>query len=127
MSEEKQGLSEVQKLMIAVVGVFAAGFIMVGANKEQSKEQKESAAQIRALVAMQEMATQKCPKLIEGKTGTQVFFPTRTDTDKNTYVLMEWENVEGANFKKATCTLTLALGGVSKLIIDDKVLIDKKI
>jgi len=127
MSEEKQGLSETQKLMLAVVGVFAAGFIMVGVNKDQSNEEKEAAAQIRSLVAMQEMANQKCPKLIEGKTGTQVFFPTRTDTDKSTYVTMEWENIEGANFKKATCTLALSLGGVSKLVIDDKVLIDKKI
>lgn len=127
MSEEKQGISEVQKMIIAVVGVFVVGFVMVGANKEQTSEQKEAAAQIRSLVAMQEMATQKCPKLIESKTGTQLFFPTRTDTDKNTYVTMEWENIEGANFKKATCTLALSLGGVSKLVIDDKVLIDKKI
>lgn len=127
MSEEKQGISEVQKLMLAVVGMFVVGFIMVGANKEQSKEEKEAASQIRSLVAMQEMANQKCPKLIESKTGTQVFFPTRTDTDKNTYVTMEWENVEGANFKKASCTLAQSLGGVSKLVIDDKVLIDKKI
>jgi TctA family transporter len=127
MSEEKKGMSETQKLMIAVVGVFAAGFIMVGVNKDQTNEEKEAAAQIRSLVAMQEMANLKCPKLIEGKTGTQVFFPTRTDTDKSTYVTMEWENIEDANFKKATCTLALSLGGVSKLVIDDKVLIDKKI
>lgn len=126
MSEEKQGLSETQKLMIAVIGVFVAGFVLVGANKEQSNEEKEAASQIRSLVAMQDMANQKCPKLVENKTGTQVFFPTRTDTDKTTYVTLEWENVEGANFKKATCTLALSLGGVSKLVIDDKVLIDKK-
>ena len=127
MSEEKQGISETQKLMMAVVGVFVAGFVMVGANKEQSNEEKEAASQIRSLVAMQEMANQKCPKLIENKTGTQVFFPSRTDTDKATYVTMEWTGEPGANFKKATCTLALSLGGVSKLVIDDKVLIDKKI
>lgn len=127
MSEEKTGISEVQKLMIAVIGVFVAGFVMVGINKEQSNEEKEAASQIRSLVAMQEMANQKCPKLIENKTGTQVFFPSRTDTDKTTYVTMEWIGEEGANFKKATCTLALSLGGVSKLVIDDKVLIDKKI
>lgn len=119
-------MGETQKLMIAVVGVFVVGFVMVGLNKEQSNEEKESAAQIRNLVAMQEMANQKCPKLVESKTGTQVFFPSRTDTDKATYVTLEWTGEEGANFKKATCTLHMQLGGVSKLVIDDKVLIDKK-
>ncbi len=120
-------MSEVQKIMIAIVGVFVAGFLLVGASKEQTNEEKESAAQIRALVAMQEMATQKCPKLIENKTGTQVFFPSKTDTDKSTYVTMEWIGEADANFKTASCTLHLSLGGVSKLVIDDKVLIDKKI
>lgn len=120
-------MSEVQKIMIAIVGVFVAGFLLVGASKEQTNEEKESAAQIRALVAMQEMATQKCPKLIENKTGTQVFFPSKTDTDKATYVTMEWIGEADSNFKTASCTLHLSLGGVSKLVIDDKVLIDKKI
>ncbi len=120
-------MGETQKLMIAVIGVFAAGFIMVGVSKDQSNEEKEAAAQIRTLVAMQEMATQKCPKLIENKTGTQVYFPSKTDTDKTTYVTMEWVGEQGANFKTASCTLHLSLGGVSKLVIDDKVLIDKKI
>ncbi|OQW78752.1 MAG: hypothetical protein BVN35_03605 [Proteobacteria bacterium ST_bin11] len=119
-------MGETQKLMIAVVGVFVAGFIMVGVSKDQSNEEKEAAAQIRTLVAMQEMATQKCPKLIENKTGTQVYFPSKTDTDKATYVTMEWVGEKDSNFKTASCTLHLALGGVSKLVIDDKVLIDKK-
>ncbi|TPQ28900.1 hypothetical protein PL263_00170 [Methylomonas sp. EFPC3] len=120
-------MGEIQKAMIAVVGVFVVGFILVGASKEQSNEEKEAASQIRSLVAMQEMANQKCPKLIQNKTGTQVYFPSKTDTDKATYVTMEWVGEPGSNFKTASCTLHLSLGGVSKLIIDDKVLIDKKI
>jgi hypothetical protein len=119
-------MGETQKLMIAVVGVFVAGFILVGVSKDQSNEEKEAAAQIRTLVAMQEMANQKCPKLIENKTGTQVYFPSKTDTDKTSYVTMEWIGEKDSNFKTASCTLHLALGGVSKLVIDDKVLIDKK-
>lgn len=119
-------MGETQKLMMAVVGVFVVGFVLVGANKEQSNEEKEAASQIRTLVAMQEMATQKCPKLIENKTGSQVFFPSKTDTDKETYVTMEWVGEEGQNFKTASCTLHQQLGGVSKLVIDGKVLIDKK-
>lgn len=115
-----------QKLMIAVAGVFVVGFLMVGASKEQTNEQKEAASQIRTLVAMQEMATQKCPKIIQDKTGSQVFFPSKTDTDKETYVTMEWIGEKGDNFKTASCTLHSQLGGISKLVIDDKVLIDKK-
>jgi len=120
-------MGETQKVIAAVVGVFVVGFMMVGASKQQSTEDKEAAAQIRSLVAMQEMANQKCPKLILNKTGTQVYFPSKTDTDKNTYVTMEWVGESGANFKTASCTLHLSLGGVSKLVIDDKVLIDKQI
>lgn len=126
-NNEKQPMSETQKLIYAVAGVFVVGFLLVGASKEQSNEEKEAASQIRSLVAMQEMANQKCPKMIENKTGSQVFFPTRTDTDKETYVTMEWIGEQGQNFKKATCTLHMSLGGISKLVIDDKVIIDKKI
>ena len=76
---------------------------------------------------MQEMASQKCPKLIQNKTGTQVYFPSKTDTDKTSYVTMEWIGEKDSNFKTASCTLHLSLGGISKLVIDDKVLIDKKL
>lgn len=119
-------MSEAQKLMAAVVGVFVVGFLMVGASKDQSPQEKEAASQIRSLVAMQEMANIKCPKLIQNKTGSQVYFPSKTDTDKETYVTLEWIGEAGDNFKTASCTLHQQLGGVSKLVIDGKVLIDKK-
>jgi len=118
-------MGELKKVGLALVGAMIIGFIMVGMSKQQSNEEKESAAQIRTLVAMQEMANQKCPKLIQDRTGTQVYFPSKTDTDKTTYVTMEWIGEADSNFKTASCTLKLAIGGVSKLVIDDKVLIDK--
>lgn len=118
-------MGELKKVGLALVGAMIIGFIMVGMSKQQTNEEKESAAQIRTLVAMQEMATQKCPKLIQERTGTQVYFPSKTDTDKTTYVTMEWVGESDSNFKTASCTLKLAIGGVSKLVIDDKVLIDK--
>ncbi len=118
-------MGELKKVGLALVGAMIVGFIMVGMSKQQSNEEKESAAQIRTLVAMQEMANQKCPKLILDRTGTQVYFPSKTDTDKTTYVTMEWVGEADSNFKVASCTLKLAIGGVSKLVIDDKVLIDK--
>jgi len=120
-------MNKTQQIIAAVVGVFVAGFLLVGGNKEQTTQQKEAASMIRAVASMQGMANQKCPALVKKETGTQVYFPSKTDTDKATYVTLEWIGGEGDNFKTASCTLHISLGGVSKLVIDDKVIIDKKI
>ena len=120
-------MSHVQKLMIAIAGVFIIGFIMVGTNKQQTVEQKEAAAMIRALSGMQNMALKKCPKLIKKFTGSSVVsLVSNSDTDKATYLTLEWLGDEGDNFKKATCTLTVQRGGITKLIIDGKVVVDKE-
>lgn len=49
-------MNNTQKLMAAVVAVFAMGFLMVGSNKDETNQQKEAAAMIRAVAAMQTMA-----------------------------------------------------------------------
>ncbi len=119
-------LGNTQKLMIAVVGVFVIGFIMVGSNKEQTDGQKEAAAMVRALAGMQTMAHKKCPQLIKEHTGTQITtLVTNQESDNSTYLTLEWEGEKGDNFKTASCTLTAIRGGVSKLVIDGKVVIDK--
>jgi hypothetical protein len=123
-------MTETQKIVIAVIGVFVAGFILVGTSKEKpSVEQMEAASTIRNYVAMQEMANQKCPQAIMNETGEQVYFPSETKSDKETYITLIWmgENLKKGGFKKASCTLHSALGGISELIIDDKVVIKKKI
>ena len=123
-------MSETMKIVIAVIGVFVAGFVMVGLSKEEpSTAQKEAAATIRNYVAMQTMAGEKCPVAIKKETGEQVFFPSETKSDKETYVTMIWlgEDAKTGGFKKAACTLHAALGGISELVIDDKVIIKKKI
>ena len=123
-------MSETMKIVIAIIGVFVAGFIMVGISKEKpSVEQMEAASTIRNYVAMQEMANKKCPQAIMNETGEQVFFPSETKSDKETYITLIWvgENTKTGGFKKASCTLHAALGGISELIIDDKVIIKKKI
>lgn len=123
-------MSEVQKIMLAVVSVFVIGFVMVGESKQdQPIEQVEAAARIRNNVAMQTMASEKCPPKIKEVTGEQVFFPSATEGDKETYVTLKWEgeNAKNGGFKNASCTLHAALGGISELIIDDKVIIKKKI
>lgn len=123
-------MSETMKIVIAVIGVFVVGFILVGISKEEpSNEQKEAASMMRNYVAIQNMANQKCPQAIKNETGEQVFFPSETKTDKETYITLIWtgENVKTGGFKKASCTLHGSLGGISELVIDDKVIIKKKI
>jgi hypothetical protein len=123
-------MSETMKIVIAIFGVFVAGFIMVGISKEKpTVAQMEAAAMVRNYVAMQTMANQKCPEAIKKETGEQVFFPTETKSDKETYITLIWagENTKTGGFKKASCTLHAALGGISELIIDDKVITKKKI
>jgi hypothetical protein len=128
-NEEKK-MSEVQKIMLAVAAVFVMGFVLVGLSKEdQPVEQVEAAAKIRNNVAMQTMASEKCPPKIKEETGEQVFFPSAVESDKETYVTLKWvgENADKGGFKNASCTLHASLGGISELIIDDKVIIKKKI
>lgn len=124
MNEEKEPMNHTMKIIIAVAGVFAAGFLMVGENKQKSKAEIEAASMIRNYAAIQGMANQKCPVAIQNETGEQVFFPSRVDTDKDTYITLVWEG-ENTGFKKATCTLKGTLGGISELIIDEKVVIKK--
>ena len=120
-------MSEVQKIIAAVIGCFVAGFILVGTSKEKSVEDIKSEAMVRAVSGMSRMASKKCPVAIKKETGTQVYFASETDTDKETYVTMKWVGDEKDNFKMATCTLHVSLGGISKLVIDDKVIIDKDV
>lgn len=120
-------MSETMKIILAVAGVFAAGFIMVGTNKHQSVEQIEAASMIRNYVAIQTMANEKCPVAIKKETGEQVFFPSETQSDKESYITLKWvgENSKTGGFKTASCTLRASLGGISELTIDDKVIIKK--
>ncbi|MDO9107038.1 MAG: hypothetical protein Q7U57_19025 [Methylovulum sp.] len=120
-------MSETMKIILAVVGVFAAGFIMVGTNKQQSTEQLEAASMIRNYVAIQTMANEKCPQAIKKATGEQVFFPSETQSDKESYVTLKWvgENSKTGGFKSASCTLLASLGGISELVIDGKAVIKK--
>jgi hypothetical protein len=123
-------MNSTQKLMAAVVAVFAMGFLMVGSNKEDTNEQKEAAAMIRAVAAMQTMANKKCPLAVKAKTGDVVYFPTSTNTDKQTYVSLTWETAkteEKYSFEKAECTLHLTVGGISKLVIDGETVIEKEV
>ena len=118
-------MTETSKLMWAVLGVFVIGFLVVGVSKQETTEQKEAASMIRNYVTIQAMANQKCPAAILKETGEEVYFPSETISDKETYITLKW--VGEKSFKKASCTVHGTLGGISELIIDDKVLIKKKV
>ncbi len=120
-------MSKTQQMMLAIGGVFLMGFLLVGSNKSSTPEQREAQAMIRAVSAMQEMASKKCPAAIKKHTGSQVYFTSNTDTDKETYVKLEWVGEKGDNFKTASCTLHMAVGGISELVIDGKKVIDKEV
>lgn len=119
-------MGNAQKLIIAILGVFAVGYFLVGSNKEQTDDQKKSAAMIRDVANMQRIAHNKCPLLIKKHTGTQIAsLVSKTDTDRSTYLILEWTGEKNDNFKKAVCTVSVPYGGVSKLVIDDEVVIDR--
>lgn len=121
-------MGENQKLMAAVIGIFVLGFVMVGLSKQdESPEIVAERTRLLTFSSMQGMAGQKCPVAIRNETGTEVYFPVSNESDKETYVTLHYKGTEkGDKFKTASCTLLLELGGISKLVIDDKVVIDKK-
>ncbi len=128
MSEEKEPMiSNTMKIVIAVVGVFVMGFTLVGASKQKTVVEMEAESMIRNYANIQGMANQKCPAAIESATGEQVFFPSKTESDKNTYITLIWEGENTANggFKNASCTLKASLGGISELVVDGKSIIKK--
>lgn len=129
MSEEQpEKMSESAKLMIAVIGALLVGFLLVGLSKQQSNENKESSAMVRNYFNLQTMATEACPAAVKEHTGEQVYFPSSTESDKENYITLKWEgeNSKKGGFKKASCTIRSVLGGISELIIDDKVIIQRK-
>ena len=126
MSDTDEKMSDTTKLMWAVIGVFVVGGIVVAVSKQESPEQAEGASMIRNYVAIQTMASQKCPQAILKATGDEVYYPSETISDKETYITLKWVGETG-KFKKASCTVHATLGGISELVIDDKVITKKKI
>jgi hypothetical protein len=127
MAEEEEKMSETTKLMWAVFGAIIVGFVLVGLSKMESNEQKESAALVRNYFNLQTMATEACPKAIKEQTGEQVFFPSETESDKETYITMKWvgENNKTGGFTNASCKVESSKGGITELIIDGKTIIKR--
>lgn len=131
MSEEletKEPMSQNMKVVIAIASVFAIGFLLVGQSKQdKTPAEMEAAAMIRNYSNIQGMANKKCPEAVEEATGEKVFFPSKTESDKDTYITLFWEgeNTATGGFKNASCTLKASLGGISALVVDGKDIIKK--
>lgn len=125
--EVTEPMSNTMKIVIAIASVFAIGFLMVGESKQKTTAEMEAEAMIRNYAAIQEMANKKCPAAVQEVTGEQVYFPSKTQSDKDTYITLFWEgeNVGSGGFKTASCTLKAALGGISELLVDGKAIIKK--
>jgi uncharacterized cupredoxin-like copper-binding protein len=102
-TEVKEPMSPNTKIVIAVVGVFIAGFILVGQSKQKTTAEIEAESMIRNYANIQSMANQKCPAAVEDATGEKVFFPSKTESDKDSYITLFWEgeNTEKFVFKCA--------------------------
>ena len=121
-------MGNAQKMMVAVVGVFAIGFLMVGSNKEQSDEQRKSSAMVRDVANLQYKAKLRCPKLVRKHApGSKLLSLNTSDTDHSTYYTLKWIGESDDNFKTASCKVGFTDNGatVIGLIIDEKVIIDK--
>ncbi len=116
-------MSEVGKLFYAVIGIFVVGGILVWNSKQSSQQDSQQASMIRAYVAMQEMASKKCPSAIRKETGEQVYTAAKTESDKETYVAYHYQGE--SKFKTAFCKLENDIGGITELVIDGKTLIKK--
>jgi hypothetical protein len=117
-------MSDTAKIIMAVLGVFAAGFYIVGTS-ESTDAEKKSEAFVTGYGSMSKMASSKCPKAVKEHTGTSVYFPSNVESDKQSYITMTWEGDSKANFKTAVCKFVRARGGIETLTIDGKDVISK--
>ena len=116
-------MTKTTQLIASIVGFILVGYLVVGTS-EKSDEEKKNDALISGYAAMSSMASKKCPKAIKEHTQQNAYFPTSTDTDRTTYMILKWENQTG-KFKNATCYFERAQGGISKLEIDGKIIIER--
>lgn len=125
LPEEK--MSESAKVMLAIIGAIAVGFVLVGLSKQQTVEEKENAAMVRGYYNLITMATDICPKAIKKEIGKEVYNHTGIDSDKETWMVLKWEGLDPNKdgFGKASCRIETAKGGITELTIDDKTIVKR--
>ncbi|WP_419602528.1 hypothetical protein [Thiolapillus sp.] len=116
-------MSTATKGILAVVGFFLIGFLIVGTS-EKSEEEKKNESFVTGFATLSKTTTMRCKSEIKKHTGANVYFPTETKTDKNDYMTLIWKN-NREGFKDAECTFTRSKGTVTRLVIDGKTYISK--
>ena len=119
-------MTDVSKGIAAVVAVFIVGFLIVGTS-EKSEEEKKNDAMVSGYASMSQMASKKCPAAIKKHMGSPVFFPSETESDKQSYMTLTWKGGKDDKYKLITCTFTRSVGGISELVIDGKTVQSKGI
>jgi len=111
-------MSNVQKLIAAVVGVIVVGFLIVGTSG-QDEEDKLNEAFLRNAAMLFKIANTQCPKALKKHTGVSMVPPTESESDKKTFVKLTWIKKSGP-FKKATCLIVENQNSVKELVVDGK-------
>ncbi len=112
-------MSNVQKLIAAVVGVIVVGFLLVGTSG-QDAEDKMNEAFLRNAAMLYKIANTQCPKALKKHIGANVIAPTESESDKKTFVKLTWVNKSGDPFKKASCLIVENQNSIKELIVDGK-------
>lgn len=120
--ESKNESIPVTKLIIAFFAVIIVGFIIV-AFSEKSEEEKLGEAFVRNVGLLNKFAQDKCTAAVKEHTGAQVYSPSDSASDNETYVTLTWKGSQGA-FDTAVCKYEKDKG-ITRLAIDGKTVVSK--
>ena len=116
-------MSPVTQAIAGFVVVFIIGFIIIGMSG-QSQEEQVAQAFIRSGNMLNRQAQEKCKEAIEKEVKTNIYSPTDSSSDRESFVSLTWTGAQG-KFDKAECKYVKTKGIVS-LVVDGKTIIAKE-
>jgi hypothetical protein len=116
-------MSNVTKIIIAVVGVFAIGFLVVGTS-EKSDQQMQAEAFVSDYASLTKHAHMRCKAAAKKYTGVDFLPSPEVETDKSSYMVLKWKDGKEA-FDTAECTFTRSKGGMTKFVLNGKTVYSK--
>ena len=116
-------MSPVTQAIAGLVVVFIIGFIIVGTSG-QSPEEQMAQSFLRSGNMLNKHADEKCREAVEKEVKANIFSPTDSSGDQETFVILSWKGTQG-KFDMATCKYVKAKGIVS-LVVDGKTIIAKE-
>ncbi|MGZ8216943.1 hypothetical protein [Methylomagnum sp.] len=113
--------SQVVKAGIGFIILMAVGFLIVG-NTRETQQEKIQAAFLQTSSMLSTLALNKCTEAVEKEIKAHPYTPSESASDNMSYVTLIWNNVGSA--KRAECRYIIDQG-ITKLVIDDRTLIEK--